>query len=75
MCKRRNEGKGKLPNKSRSLTREEEEFFSVGKGAAWEFISTVIPKYNLVAALTAFRPTWLPRALHNDCGCGGFHAQ
>ena len=34
----------------------------MGKRAAWKFISTVTPEYNVVAALTAFRPAWLPRS-------------
>ena len=38
----------------------------MGKRAAWKFISTVTPEYNVVAALTAFRPAWLPRTLHNE---------
>ena len=35
----------------------------MAKRAAWKFIPTVTPEYNVVAALTAFRPAWLPRAL------------
>ena len=67
--KLRNEGKGKLPNKSNQRGRRS----FVGKRGAWKFISTVTPEYNVVAALAAFRPARLPRALHDECG--GFHAQ
>ena len=62
--KLRNEGKGKLPNKSRSLTREEEEVL-------WECgqLGNSSPRSLLY---TASWFTCLPRTLHNECG--GFHA-
>ena len=65
----RNVGKGKLPNKPNQRGRRN----FVGKRAACNFISTVTPEYNVVAALTAVQPAWLPKALRN--GFGGFHAQ
>ena len=63
--KLRNERKGKLPNVSRSLPNQRGRRSFVGKWAAWKCISTVTPEYNVVAALTEFWPTWLPRALPN----------
>ena len=60
--KLRNEGKRKLPNKSRSLTREEEEALwgsgQLGDSSPQSLLNTM---------------WWLPRALHNECG--GFQAQ
>ena len=66
--KLRNEGKGKLPNKSNKRGRRS----AVGMRTAWKFISKVPPLHNVVAPVTASWFTWLPRTLHNECG--GFHA-
>ena len=45
MRKLRNEGKGKLPNKSRSLTREEEETLwesgQLGNSSPWSLLNTM----------------------------------
>jgi len=44
--KLRNEGKGKLSNKSRRLNQRGRRSF-VGKRTAWKFIFTVTPEYTM----------------------------
>ena len=70
--KLRNEGKGKLPNKSRSLTREEEEALwengQLGNSSPRSLLNTM---WWLLSQHFGLRR--LPRVLHDECG--GFHAQ
>jgi len=71
--KLRNEGKGKLTNKSRSLTREEEETLwesgQLGNSSPRSLLNTMWWLLSHAASWSA----WLPETLHNECG--GFHAE